>query len=84
DTNASLTFTGERHSRTIWGGAPGWFAASFGPFRRFTGGDRIYDRIFLSNRRLAPHLTALGEDVALTEAMAWLTSLHVERLQSSN
>ncbi len=84
ETNATLIFSGERHSRTIWGGAPGWFSASFGPFRRFTGGDRIYDRIFLSNRRLAPHLTALGEDVALTEAMAWLTSLHVERLQSRN
>ncbi len=74
-------YSGERTTRTIWGGGPGWFSASFGPFRRFTGGDRIYDRLFVSNKRLAPHLTALGEDVALTEALGWLTALHVQQLQ---
>ena len=74
-------FTGERHLRTIWGTGDGWFSASFGPFRRFTGGDRIYDRLFISNKRLAPHLTALGEDVALTEALSWLSSLFIQSLQ---
>jgi energy-coupling factor transporter ATP-binding protein EcfA2 len=77
-----INYTGERIQRTIWGQAQGWFSASFGPFRRFTGGDRIYDRLFVSNRRLAPHLSALGEDVALTEALSWLTSLHIEILQN--
>lgn len=81
NVRVDATFTGERHQRSIWGGAQGWFAASFGPFRRFTGGDRIYDRLFVSNKRLAPHLTALGEDVALTEAMGWLTSLYIQALQ---
>ena len=75
------TYSGERTQRTVWGSGLGWFSASFGPFRRFTGGDRIYDRLFVSNKRLAPHLTALGEDVALTEALGWLTSLHVQNLQ---
>jgi predicted ATPase len=70
-----------RAERTIWGGGFGWFSSSFGPFRRFTGGDRVYDRLFVSNRRLAPHLTALGEDVALNEALAWLSFLHVTALQ---
>lgn len=78
---AQATFSGERVNRTVWGNSQGWLAASFGPYRRFTGGDRIYDRLFVSNRRLAPHLTALGEDVALTEALGWLTSLHVQALQ---
>ncbi|MGX5879455.1 ATP-binding protein, partial [Burkholderia gladioli] len=73
-------FAGQRVHRTLWGSGQGWFTAAFGPFRRFTGGDRIYDRLFLSNKRLAPHLTALGEDVALTEAMAWMTSLYVKSL----
>ena len=77
---AEANFNGERTQRTIWGEGQGWFSASFGPFRRFTGGDRIYDRLFVSNKRLAPHLTALGEDVALTEAMGWLTSLYVRSL----
>lgn len=72
---AELKFTGERIQRALWGAGKGWFSASFGPFRRFTGGDRIYDRLFVSNPRLAPHLTALGEDVALTEAVSWFSSL---------
>lgn len=80
-TKVEPTFTGERVHRTVWGSGEGWFSASFGPFRRFTGGDRIYDRLFVSNKRLAPHLTALGEDVALTEALSWLTSLYVQSLQ---
>ncbi|HFT8572829.1 AAA family ATPase [Pseudomonas aeruginosa] len=80
---AEVTYTGERVKRTIWGTGQGWFCASFGPFRRFTGGDRIYDRLFVSNKRLAPHLTALGEDVALTEALGWLTSLYVQSLQDA-
>lgn len=79
--SAEVSFSGDRVLRTLWGGGRGWFSASFGPFRRFTGGDRIYDRLFVSNKRLAPHLTALGEDVALTEAMGWLTSLYVRWLQ---
>lgn len=79
--SATITYSGERVHRTIWGSGAGWFSASFGPFRRFTGGDRMYDRLFVSNRRLAPHLTALGEDVALTEALTWLTSLHIQSLQ---
>ncbi|MSP01324.1 MAG: ATP-binding protein [Acetobacteraceae bacterium] len=74
-------YSGQLVDRTLWGTGTGWFSASFGPFRRFTGGDRIYDKLFISNRRLAPHLSALGEDVALTEALSWLTSLHVQQLQ---
>lgn len=81
DDLAEITYGGERHTRTIYGGGAGWFSASFGPFRRFTGGDRVYDRLFFSNKRLASHLSALGEDVALTEAMGWLSSLHVQNLQ---
>lgn len=78
---AEIAYGGERHTRTIYGGGAGWFSASFGPFRRFTGGDRVYDRLFFSNKRLASHLSALGEDVALTEALGWLSSLHVQDLQ---
>jgi len=71
----SLKFSGTGFQRTIWGNGKGWFSASFGPYRRFSGGDNKYDRLFVTNKRLAPHLTALGEDVALTDAMIWLSSL---------
>ena len=61
----------------------GWFAASFGPFRRFSGGDREFERLYRSNPRLAPHLTAFGEDVALTEGLRWLQTLRVRSLEST-
>lgn len=78
---AEVKFTGIGMTQTIWGGGDGWFAASFGPFRRFTGGDNKYDRLFITNKRLASHLTALGEDVALTDASKWLSTLHSRALQ---
>jgi predicted ATPase len=81
DRAPEIKFSGKLSDRSIWGGGRGWFSASFGPYRRFTGGDNRYDRLFLSNKRLAPHLTALGEDVALTDAMAWLTNLYTQSLQ---
>lgn len=68
--------------RSIWGPAAGWFSASFGPFRRFSGGDQAFDRLFYSNPRLAPHLSAFGEDVALTEGLRWLRELWVKQLES--
>lgn len=67
--------------RYIWGDNDGWFSASYGPFRRFTGGNQAFEKLFYSNPRLAPHLTAFGEDVALTEAVAWLKLLHVRHLE---
>jgi predicted ATP-dependent endonuclease of OLD family len=70
--------------RYIWGGNDGWFSASYGPFRRFTGGSQTYEKLYYSNPRLAPHLTAFGEDVALTEAVAWLKLLHVRHLEKKN
>lgn len=70
--------------RSIWGSNTGWFSASFGPFRRFTGGDQQFDRLFFSNPRLAPHLSAFGEDVALTEGLRWLRELRVKQLEKGD
>jgi hypothetical protein len=78
-----ISFTGKYAQRTLWAGASGWFAASFGPFRRFSGGDKDYDRLYYSNPRLAPHLSAFGEDVALTEALRWLQQLQFRALEKS-
>ncbi len=61
--------------RFIWGGKGGWFSASYGPFRRFSGGNKDYEKIFYSNPKLAPHLSAFGESVALTESLEWLKEL---------
>ena len=68
--------------RSVWGVNAGWFSASFGPFRRFTGGEKDFDRLFYSNPRLASHLSAFGEDVALTEGLRWLRDLRVRELEN--
>ncbi|MDJ0835055.1 MAG: AAA family ATPase [Acidobacteriota bacterium] len=62
--------------RHIWGTGKGWFSASFGPFRRFSGGNREYEKLFYQFPKLAPHLSIFGEDVALTESLTWLMSLN--------
>lgn len=66
---------------SLWGSGKGWFSASYGPFRRFTGGNRDWEQVFRSNPKLAPHLSAFGEDVALSEALDWLKTLHVRALE---
>ncbi len=73
--------------RFIWADKGGWFCASYGPFRRFTGGDKDYDKVFYSNPKLAAHLSAFGESVALTESLEWLKELqfkHLERRTEGN
>lgn len=79
--SAAPEIAGRHADRTIWGGGTGWFSASFGPFRRFSGGDKEYDRLFYSNPGLACHLSAFGEDVALGEALRWLQDLQFKRYE---
>ncbi|MEQ8386063.1 MAG: AAA family ATPase [Coleofasciculus sp. A1-SPW-01] len=67
--------------RFVWGGKSGWFSAGFGPFRRFRGGDKDYDKLFYSNPKLAAHLSLFGEDVALTECLQWLQDLQFKKLE---
>lgn len=76
----------KKEFRGPWGRNPGWFSAGFGPFRRFTGGDREYDKLFVDPRqeRLAAHLSLFRENVALTEALEWLRQLRFEALEGKN
>ncbi len=67
--------------RHIWGKGLGWFSASYGPFRRFTGGDRDAERGFLTNPRVGAHLSVFGEKVSLVESLYWLQSLHHKALE---
>ncbi len=79
--SAAPEIAGRYADRTLWGGGTGWFSASFGPFRRFSGGDKDFDRLFYSNPGLARHLSAFGEDVALGEALRWLQDLQFKRYE---
>ena len=84
ERQAAITFTNRYASRTIWGGGYGWFSASFGPFRRFTGGDLGMERLFVSHPLLAPHLSAFGENVALGESLRWLQDLEIQKLEKDD
>jgi energy-coupling factor transporter ATP-binding protein EcfA2 len=82
----SMTAKGAKNidpKRYLWGNGHGWFSASYGPFRRFAGGDRAYEKLFYSHPKLSRHLSAFGEDVALTECLEWLKLLHVKQLEKS-
>lgn len=68
----------ERH---LWGKGDGWFSASYGPFRRFRGGDPEYKKIFYSYPKLGRHLTLFDESVALSECLEWLQSLKFKELE---
>ena len=68
----------------IWSNAYGWFSCAFGPFRRFTGGEKEWMKVYYSDPRAAAHLSVFGEDVALTEAIDWLKSLHIKTLEKAS
>ena len=61
----------------------GWFSAAYGPFRRFSGGDKEYASLFESTPRLARYLSIFDESVALTECLDWLRQLRFRELEGS-
>lgn len=67
----------------VWGNAGGWFSCAFGPFRRFTGGEKEWMKVYNSDPRAASHLSVFGEDVALTEAIEWLKQLNYKKLEKA-
>ncbi|MCD6049233.1 MAG: hypothetical protein K0Q55_636, partial [Verrucomicrobia bacterium] len=68
-------------NRHVWSGKPGWFSAAYGPYRRFAGGDKDYEKVFYSHPRLARHLSVFGENVALSECLRWLQDLKFKQLE---
>lgn len=70
-------------NRHIWGG-DGWFSSSYGPFRRFSGGNKEHEKLFYSLPKLARHLSLFGEDVALSETLGWIKELHYIKLSEES
>jgi predicted ATP-binding protein involved in virulence len=64
-----------------WGTNGGWFSVAYGPFRRFTGGDNKWNKVFYSAPKAGAHLSVFGEDIALSEALDWLKELDRKRLK---
>lgn len=62
-----------------------WFSAGYGPFRRFTGGDRQKEEdLERSNPKLAAHLSIFGEDIALSGALNYLRELYLSSLDTED
>ncbi len=67
--------------KNVWSNARGWFSVAYGPFRRFSGGEKEWSKVFYSEPRAAAHLSVFGEDVALSEPIEWLQSLDYKSLK---
>lgn len=65
-----------------WGTGQGWFSVAFGPFRRFSGGNSDWAKLFYAQPKLGAHLSVFGEDVALSEATAWLRDLNYKAIEN--
>lgn len=72
---------GRDYDRTFWSTGSGWFSASYGPFRRFTGGDKDQEKLYYARPKLARHLSVFGESVALSECLEWLKLLQFKKLE---
>jgi predicted ATP-binding protein involved in virulence len=60
------------------------FCASYGPFRRFSGGSSQWDTVFENSPTVAAHLSLFGEDVALVESIEYIKKLYVRNLDKEN
>jgi len=62
----------------------GWFSVAYGPFRRFSGGDKEMDELMKNNKfaKLAAHLTAFKENISLSESIEWLKDLRYKQLEN--
>jgi energy-coupling factor transporter ATP-binding protein EcfA2 len=81
EAGAVLEGSGQEPERTLWGTGAGWFSASYGPFRRFTGGDKDQEKLYYARPKLARHLSVFGESVALSECLEWLKLLQFKKLE---
>lgn len=57
------------------------FSVAYGPFRRFTGGDREQEKRVEKEPLVARHASLFSETIALTAALAWLQKLKFEQLE---
>jgi predicted ATPase len=73
----------KRTERHVWGNGGGWFSASYGPFRRFRGGDSELENVYSNLPTLGRHLSLFDEGAALTECLKWLQLLRFKELEGA-
>jgi hypothetical protein len=78
----ALRYPASDPNRHVWSGKGGWFVASYGPFRRFAGGDKDFEKLYYSHPQVGRHLSLFGESVALSECLEWLQQLQFKALEA--
>ncbi len=81
DAGVELSQSPEPREGVGWTHDRGWFAASFGPFRRFFGGNASLWKSLGSAPRVGRHLSLFEEGIALTECLEWLRDLKFRKLE---
>ncbi|MBO0939692.1 AAA family ATPase [Fibrella sp. HMF5335] len=61
-----------------------YYTAAFGPFRRFAGGSTGWENVYKSYPKAGAHLSAFGEDVALTEALTFIRELYIQKIDNKS
>jgi predicted ATPase len=59
------------------------FSAGYGPFRRFTGGDKELERQYADEPAILRHLSLFRESAALSAALLWMQSLRFKELEQN-
>ncbi len=62
----------------------GYFSCALGPYRRFTGSDKKWDRLYPSSPRADAHKTAFSEEMALSNTIEWLVDLQIKSLERAS
>ncbi len=76
---------GPTYPKVDWHRIPhGWFAAGFGPFRRFTGGDPDSEQLTQKRPRLARVLSLFDERFVLSDTLQWIADLRFASLRDPN
>jgi predicted ATPase len=68
---------------TLWNSLimNGWFSASFGPLRRFSGGDSTLESYLEAFPKVSRHSTLFLESISLKDGLKWLTELRSKQLE---
>ena len=59
-----------------------WFSASYGANRKLVGDNTDFDRLYKTNPRLSAHISALKDDIPLTEALSYLRDIYTRELEN--
>jgi|SRR5579871_129537 len=77
----TVPMNGSTKAPPFWREKQRWFSASYGPFRRFSGGDKEAESVSRSSARLGAHISIFGENIALPESLFWLQDLRLKEYE---